>query len=33
VLITSVDALPAALEDRAGTRIVPDEPGDEETKE
>jgi len=32
VLITSVDALPAALRDRAGTRIVPDEPGDEEAK-
>jgi len=28
VLITSTDALPAALQERAGTRIVPDEPGE-----
>jgi carbamate kinase len=33
VLITSVEALPRALEERAGTRIVPDEGGDVEITE
>ena len=33
VLITSVEALPDALEERAGTRIVPDESGQGEISE